>query len=56
MRNPNDDPSKNTKKSSSVVRMGCTWVSRPKCNATACMMNARIMTKNPASQMPRRSA
>jgi len=48
--------SSTTRKSSSVVRRGCTWVSRPKCRATAWSKKEATMKPNPASQTPRRSA
>jgi len=45
-----------TKKSSSVVRMGCTWLRSPRWRATACMRNEAIMKANPSSHTPRLSA
>jgi hypothetical protein len=54
--NPNQATSTMTRKTSSVVRIGWTSDSRPRCRATAWSRNEMIINANPASQMPRRTA
>src|SRR5262249_52645440 len=54
--NPNQRARITTRNTSSVVRIGWTWDSRPKCRATACSRNETIIRANPSSQIRRRSA
>ena len=44
------------RKTSSVVRIGCTSESLPMCRAMACSTNDTIISAKPSSQTPRRSA
>ena len=48
--------SNSTKKSSSVVRMGWTWLRSPRWRATAWVRNEANMNPNPRSHTPRFSA
>ena len=54
--NPNQATSTMTRNTSSVVRIGWTSDSRPRCRATAWSRNEMIISANPASQIPRRTA
>jgi hypothetical protein len=53
---PNQMESTATRKTNSSVKMGCTCESRPKCRATAWRMKETIISANPRSQTPRRTA
>jgi hypothetical protein len=54
--NPNQRARITTRNTSSVVRIGWTWDSWPKCRATACSRKETIIRANPSSQIRRRSA
>ena len=45
-----------TRKSSSIVRIGCTTDRRPMCSAKAWRRNEHTMNPKPTSQTPRRMA